>query len=321
MITRLFENDKQLEGFFSSLDKKKKYLLALSGGSDSLFLMYLLKSRAIFFTAVHVDYGWRETSYQEASDLAALCEQEQIPFILDRPEATDPMDSRDIENAARRYRYELFYRLCKEKCFSGVFLGHHADDQAETILKRVFEGAHLGNLKGMSAQVMYRDVALLRPLLHIPKHKIVEALDSHQVQYVQDITNCNERFLRARMRERLFPYLQDVFGKNIRDPLLSLAGDSAELREYLDQQTAPFLLRVVDNERGKLLPIEQELLKTPFLAKWVCKQFFLNERLVASKSFLQTVYDHLMTGFTARLRLRNRTVLVKARGVIIESIY
>lgn len=56
MITRLFENDKQLEGFFSSLDKKKKYLLALSGGSDSLFLMYLLKSRAIFFTAVHVDY-------------------------------------------------------------------------------------------------------------------------------------------------------------------------------------------------------------------------------------------------------------------------
>lgn len=148
MITRLFENDKQLEGFFSSLDKKKKYLLALSGGSDSLFLMYLLKSRAIFFTAVHVDYGWRETSYQEASDLAALCEQEQIPFILDRPEATDPMDSRDIENAARRYRYELFYRLCKEKCFSGVFLGHHADDQAETILKRVFEGAHLGNQIG-----------------------------------------------------------------------------------------------------------------------------------------------------------------------------
>lgn len=321
MITRLFENDKQLEVFFSSLDKKKKYLLALSGGSDSLLLMYLLKSRAFSFTAVHVDYGWRETSYQEACDLASLCEQEQVPFILDRQEASNPKDCRDMENAARQYRYELFYRLCKEQHFAGVFLGHHADDQAETILKRVFEGAHLGSLKGMAQRGMYKGISLLRPLLHISKKLIVKALDDCQVKYVRDITNFDERFLRARMRERLFPDLQEVFGKNIRQPLLSLAEDSAELREFLDQQAALFLSQVVDHEAGLCLPVGQELLRTAFLTKWVCKQFFFSQGLVASRGFLQTVYDHLVRGSEARLRLRHRTVLVKARGVIIESIY
>ncbi|MBQ8498513.1 tRNA lysidine(34) synthetase TilS [Chlamydia sp.] len=321
MTIRLFENDKQLEVFFSSLDMKKKYLLALSGGSDSLLLMYILKSRAISFTAVHIDYGWRETSYQEACDLAVLCEQENIPFILDRQENSEYMNTSDIENVARRYRYELFYQLCKEKNFAGVFLGHHADDQAETILKRVFEGAHLGNLRGMSQQGKYKDVPLFRPLLHLLKKQIIEALDGYKIQYVQDITNFDERFLRARMRERLLPYLQDIFGKNVRQPLLSLAKDSAELKEYLDFQAAPFLSRVIDNEFGKFLPVEKELLQVAFLAKWVCKQFFLNQGLVASKSFLQTVYDHLLQGSEVRLRLRDQTVWVKARGVIIESIY
>ncbi|AAF39100.1 tRNA lysidine(34) synthetase TilS [Chlamydia muridarum str. Nigg] len=321
MVIRLFENDKQLEVFFSSLDKKKKYLLALSGGSDSLLLMYLLRSRGISFTAVHVDYGWRETSYQEACDLASLCEREQIPFILDRQEVANPMDFSDIENIARQYRYELFYRLCKERLFAGVFLGHHADDQAETILKRVFEGAHLGNLKGMARYGTYKGITLLRPLLHITKRQIVEALDNYRIEYVQDATNADERFLRARMREQLFPYLQEIFGKNIRQPLLFLAEDSAELREYLDQQAAPFLSQVIDNEIGQFLPVGQELLQTAFLTKWVCKQFFFKQGLVASKGFLQTVYDHLVRRSEARLRLRNRTVLVKARGVIIESIY
>ncbi|EPP34816.1 tRNA(Ile)-lysidine synthetase [Chlamydia ibidis] len=313
----LLEDDKRLEVFFSSLDRKKKYLLGLSGGSDSLFLFYLLKSRGVSFTAVHVDHGWRETSKQEADNLVSLCARENVPCVVERiPDDVD--HTRDQENTARQYRYNFFERLCRDDGFVGVFLAHHANDQAETILKRILEGAHLPNLKGMSEVSNYQGILLLRPLLHLTKNILVDTLESYDIRYVHDVSNTDEKYLRARMRNKLFPWLEEVFGKNVSHPLITLAEESQELSQYLRKQSMPFLSLIQNKDGIWYIEIPDILLDEIFLTKWVCKEFFNRAGASASRYFLQTIYEHLQRRHTIKVRLKNKTVTVKAGVVMIE---
>ncbi|WP_348663003.1 tRNA lysidine(34) synthetase TilS [Chlamydia vaughanii] len=317
MLSCLLRNDKRLEVFFSALDMKKNYLLALSGGSDSLFLFYLLKSRGVSFTAVHVNHGWRECSDAEAKDIELLCQKENIPLIVNHaPKETHT--SKDPENAARQYRYTVFHNICLEENLAGIFLAHHANDQAETVLKRLLEGAYLSNLKGMTQDASYKGIPLLRPLLHIPKQVLTSTLDSENISYVRDVTNTDERYLRARMRNKVFPWLEEIFGKNITQPLLTLAQESEELSHYMKDQAQPFLANIRQDNESWSLEVPQMLMEQIFLAKWVFKEFFNRAGHVVSRHFLQTVYDHLVRGLPAQMRLRDKRVIVKAGVVMIE---
>lgn len=307
MLSCLLRDDKRLNVFFASLDKKKPYLLALSGGSDSIFLFYLLKAYRMTFTVCHVDYGWRDSSTEEAEVLSQHCSTEGVPCIVRRV----PAEVEQTEEAARNYRYSLFRQLCQEQGFAGVFLAHHADDQAETILKRILEGAHFTAFKGMQEKSEVHGLLLLRPLLHLPKRLLRSYLDKAQVSYIQDTTNLDEQYLRARMRKKLFPWLGELFGKNVTTPLLQLAEGALELSHYLDAQAKPYL-------QSKKLSCSRKLLEQPFLAKYVLKSFFSLQGLVASKHFLQAVYVHLLQGSNIRLRLRSKIVIVKSGEVAVE---
>ncbi|WP_236558916.1 tRNA lysidine(34) synthetase TilS [Chlamydia sp. 17-3921] len=313
------KNDKRLEVFFSSLDMKKNYLLGLSGGSDSLFLFYLLKFFKVSFSVAHVDYGWRTSSFLEAEELQLLCQRESVPFFGRRFSSEKEISSiKDPENSARKFRYVFFYELCQQYNLEGIFLAHHADDQAETVLKRLLEGAHLSNLKGMAERSFFQGIQLLRPLLHVSKAYLVEALESAKVSYVRDETNNDERYLRARMRKKIFPWLEEVFGKNISSPLFALAEESKELAEYMELQGEPFLSKVIYENELQKLPLPKELIHQSFLAKWVCKKFFSFSGVSVSRHFLQTVYDHLYQGSSAVLRMRDKSVIVKPGLVMIQ---
>lgn len=313
----LLRDDKQLDLFFASLDVKKRYLLALSGGSDSLFLFYLLKERGVSFTAVHIDHGWRSTSAQEAKELEELCTREGVPFVLYTLTAEEQGD-KDLENQARKKRYAFLYESYRQLDAGGIFLAHHANDQAETVLKRLLESAHLTNLKAMAERSYVEDVLLLRPLLHIPKSSLKEALDARGISYVQDPSNEDERYLRARMRKKLFPWLEEVFGKNITFPLLTLGEESAELSEYLEKQAQPFFSAATHQDSQGELPCPDCLIQQAFLCKWVMKKFFNNAGIAVSRHFLQMVYDHLSRSSCATLRMRNKIVIIKPGVVVMD---
>ncbi|AHK63398.1 tRNA(Ile)-lysidine synthase [Chlamydia avium 10DC88] len=211
-----------------------------------------------------------------------------------------------------------FLQAMRRKKLSGIFLAHHATDQAETVMKRLFEGAHLSNLKGMAPQAFYRGIPLLRPLLHIPKSVLSKTLDDANISYIRDSTNTDERYLRARMRKKIFPWLEDVFGKNITQPLLALSQDSEELFQYIRNQAQPFLANISKKNASWFLEVPKELLEQVFLAKWVFKEFFSKANIIVSRHALQTVYEHLVRGFPVQLRLQKKRVIVKAGVVMIE---
>jgi len=258
-----------LERFLSEhVSGQAPLLLALSGGPDSLCLFYaLLKCQKPFHVA-HVDHSWRDESAEEARILEELALHHRIPF---HKKCLNPhvFDRENLENACRMARYAFFRDLSETFGFYGVLTGHHADDQAETILKRVLEGSHWSHLGGLSPDTIVYGVRVLRPFLKIAKRDLVGWLTHQGNNFFEDPTNLDSRFLRGRMRQTLFPWLNQQFGKNVQRPLNSLGEEAEELRSYFDEKVDPVLSKAirgpfglfVDFQHGHRIEIDYALRK------------------------------------------------------------
>src|SRR5258708_5164832 len=118
---------------------EKPLLLALSGGPDSMALFYQLLDLNHPFQVAHVDHGWRAESSQEGAILEELCREKKIALHLRKLK----LEGANLEDLSRKARLLFFQEVCSKEKLEGVLLAHHADDQAETVLKRVLEGASL----------------------------------------------------------------------------------------------------------------------------------------------------------------------------------
>jgi len=223
-------------------DRNKPLLCALSGGADSLCLFYLLlecRSLAPHIHVAHVDHQWRAESAAEAKWLKDLAASHEIPYFL---KTLNPKDMKgNLEDASRMERINFFIECARESRSQAVLLGHHADDQAETILKRVFEGAPLNKVSSLKAISNQRGVPFWRPLLDIPKREIIDWMNSAGHEWLEDPTNTDAKYLRGKMRLRLIPWLSEEFGKNISRPLCRFAAELEEVEEYLKRRTARYV--------------------------------------------------------------------------------
>jgi len=222
-------------------DRQRPLVCALSGGADSLCLYYLLQKFRAFYSelhVVHVDHQWRQESEQEANWLRELAESHGISFhlkVLDRRQLKG-----NLEDACRRERLKFFIESAQSIGAQAVVLGHHADDQAETVLKRVLEGASFNKIPGIKAFSIQEGVPFWRPLLSVPKKEIVEWMTAQGCEWLEDLTNLDPQYLRARMRQSIIPWLSEEFGKNITPPLCRLASELEEVEGYLNRRVAPF---------------------------------------------------------------------------------
>lgn len=208
-------------------DRQKPLLLGYSGGHDSKTLLYALLECGVRPTLAHVDHGWRIESQEEAVLLQKEAEILQLPFLSTR---LTPKDFSEEE--ARRERYAFFASLAPH--YAALLLAHQADDLAETVLKRVFEGAHLAHLGGMQEVSVQYGMPIWRPLLRVKRAEILQFLEERSLLCLKDRSNDDPAYLRTRMRQEMFPFLQKCFGKEIVENLHLLSQRAFELKEYLD---------------------------------------------------------------------------------------
>ena len=117
------------------LDESKTYLLAISGGIDSVCLGYLLRSAKISFALAHVNFGLRgDESNQDEAFVSGLANEWGVTIHVIRPgkEEIDQVGI-SVQMAAREFRYGWFEQVIKEYGYAGLLVAHHADDQLETI--------------------------------------------------------------------------------------------------------------------------------------------------------------------------------------------
>ncbi len=261
-------------------EKEKTFLLALSGGPDSIALFHLLRGVDFSFEVAHIDHSWRPESSKEAETLQALCLKYHLTFHL---HTLAPPEGGNLEDKARGERLAFFRRLCKQRELRGVFLAHHADDQAETVLKRVLEGASLPKLRGLAPVKEVQGLALHRPLLTTRKKELLEWLEKRGYHYFEDGTNRDPRFLRGRLRHEILPSLSKQFGKQVSTSLCRLGEAASELAEFLEVT----LEKYRNCEGGDL---SQEF---PFLAKMVIRDAFQRNQIALPQSVLETIWWHL----------------------------
>ena len=253
-------------------------LLGFSGGPDSSALLYLLSECCRFFPlkvhVAHVDHGWREGSTKEAAGLKKRVESLGFPFHLKK--LTSPKNLGNLEEKGRDERLNFFSSIYREEGCQALLLAHQAEDQAETVLKRVLEGASLMHLGGMREVSELDAMVVWRPLLSVSKTKILRWIEEKGIETVHDETNLDPKFLRGRMRSQLFPEMKRRFGKEMVAPLGNVGLSAHELKEYLERKVVPYLRRVEEGpcevrlDLSEFLPMETVELKA--LVRLLCKR-------------------------------------------------
>ena len=217
-------------------DGKSPLLVGYSGGPDSKALLYsLLESGCGTLHVAHIDHGWREESAEEAE---SICQEMKGLGVVFHTLRLPSVPLGNKEAVFREERLKFFFSLFEKIPFQALLLGHHADDLAETSLKRLLEGAHLPFLGGMEPISSLEGMPIWRPLLKIKKKELFRFLEKRQLQPFFDSTNFDPLYLRARLRKETLPFLQDSFGKNVMENLCHLSERAHELRRYLDQKVS-----------------------------------------------------------------------------------
>lgn len=185
-------------------------ILAVSGGPDSVCLMRVaarLRARhgGPSLTVATVDHGLRPVSAREAETVAGWSAELGLPHrtLLWRGEKPRTR----LQEAAREERYQLLADLAREVGACAILTGHSLDDQAETVLMRLVRGTGVGGLAGMRAETVHGGVRIVRPLLAVRKARLVATCRAEGWPYLEDPSNADPRFTRARLRERLMPAL------------------------------------------------------------------------------------------------------------------
>lgn len=214
-------------------------VLAVSGGPDSLALMWLaarwrraLKSGPRL-VAVTVDHGLREEAAREARDVKRLAKSLGIEHRTLR--WTGPKPKAGLPAAARDARYRLLTGVARAYRASYIFTAHTQDDQAETFIMRMSRGSGVGGLAAMARQSARDGVILARPLLDVPKSRLVATLAKAGIAFADDPTNRDPRFTRPRLRA-LMPALaaEGADARNLARLALRLARANAAIEVMAD---------------------------------------------------------------------------------------
>ncbi len=201
-LYRLFSNNLQ------SLDiSNKKFMVGVSGGADSLSLLffskcYALKNKAKLFPVI-IDHKLRKESTNEAKNLKyRLKKQFKIDCRILSKKNTKI--DKSIQSYARELRYDLFFKECKKQKINYILLGHHKDDLIENFFIRLLRGSGLKGLVSFNKIINeYNSVKIIRPFLHFSKKDLIIINKKTFGFFFNDPSNHNDKFLRTRVRKFL----------------------------------------------------------------------------------------------------------------------
>lgn len=244
-------------------------VVGVSGGPDSLTLLHVLERilRPGQLIIAHLDHGLRPSSAVEAQRAAEAARG--MRFFTERVDVAElgRVQGLSIEEAGRTARYDFLARVARQEGALIVAVGHHADDQAETILMHLLRGSGLAGLQGMRPIGRLPNASelwLWRPLLHVTREEIEQYAAEQGLEPARDESNADTVFLRNRLRHELLPILER-YNPQIRRRLVEMAdlvaADEALLQDLTDDVWRDITLAQSDSrvelsrERWRATPI------------------------------------------------------------------
>ena len=209
-------------------------LCALSGGRDSMYLLCRLlegaESGGYTVRAAHYDHRLRPTAGRDADFVREQCRLRGVPLTVGSGDvaAEAARLGLGVEDCARRMRYRFLEETAAREGCALIATGHHAGDNAETVLMNLVRGSGLRGLSGIPE----RRGKIVRPMLAVSREEIEAYLGKNAVTYVDDETNGDDAYTRNKVRHQLIPLLEELnpqAAAHIADTALRLRGDEEEL--------------------------------------------------------------------------------------------
>lgn len=307
---------KHLETFLkANLEPGKPVLFGYSGGVDSSCLFYLLKickqKLNLDLHVIHINHGWRESSFKEALALKEEVDLLKIPFYLETINTVDPHKEKNLEEKYRNERIRIFRRIYDLLGAQALLLAHQKEDLGETIFKRIFEGASLGKVVGLKECATLEGMKILRPLLPFSKKELYELAKKENIIFIEDETNIDPKYLRARQRVSIFPQIEKSFGKSSLNNLCKLGRSLHRYESYIEKNLQKYQKCLVKGPLGiyinlglldPLEPLELEC----FIRK-MCETYGENISFEALEMLVEKV---LQKSSNKQLKLKDLEIIV-----------
>lgn len=198
---------------FKNLSPQHLYLVALSGGADSVALALMMLDEGLNVHALHCNFHLRgEESNRDEAFVTHFCHKHNIPLDVKHFDTISLAKEHGVslEMEARQLRYDWFRERALDLDAEAICVAHHMDDQAETLLLNLIRGTGLQGLSAMHPERTIQGLKIIRPLLNISKQEILSFLNSRGQDYVTDSTNLERDALRNKIRLDLMPMLKEL---------------------------------------------------------------------------------------------------------------
>jgi len=300
-----------------------RVVAAVSGGSDSVALAWILRelseAGALRLTAIaHLDHSLRGAeSARDAAFCRDLAAELGVPFDVEAVDVASlaKANGQSIEEAGREARYAFFDRVRARTTADAVATGHTRDDQAETVLMRVFRGAGTKGLAGIPP----RRGAIVRPLIDLRRVELVGWLDAHSRRWVEDSTNADRAVTRNWIRHALLPEITARFGDGVIDVLargadLARADDS--VLSEIAREVAPGIQTSVGH--GIDLSVPALCVQPLAIRQRVVRGVLKRSGGGPSAAHVEAVLRMAESGQPARLRLGQRLLELSGGGRVLS---
>lgn len=209
---------------------KGTYIVAVSGGVDSVVLLDLLSKTDSTLVVAHYDHGIRHNSAEDAAFVRQLAGR----YSLSYEEEQGNLGADASEDTARQARYGFLQKITKQYQADGVITAHHQDDVIETSIMNILRGTGRHGLSSLKSRQ-----GMLRPLLDYPKSELITYAQTNNISWHEDQTNTDTKYLRNKVRLEIIPKMSE----SVRTEWLQILSNAARINEKLDSELQGALRR------------------------------------------------------------------------------
>lgn len=293
--------------------------VACSGGQDSMCLLNILmklRNKLNFeLVVINVDHGLRKTSAGDSAFVKNYCEKNKLKlysYVLDISKLCQDKKM-GTEQGAREGRYQVFNKLLDDGVVNKIALGHHMQDQAETILLNIFRGAGISGACGME---LNRDGRYIRPLLFTPKTEIQAYVASNDIPFVEDETNLSIDYSRNYIRNMIMPLIRNRW-QNADSTICEFGKLCKQDNEFINSMISKNA--IVRESANAVKAYSSYFLNSPALnSRLIFKCLkLIGASVDIEKKHLNMVCDLATNGENgAKINLPNRVTVIKEYGFI-----
>ena len=289
--------------------KEKKLLLAVSGGIDSMVLVNLCHQLQLNFAVVHCNFQLRGNESDDDEMLVIqTCQDGYIPYFLNSFDTLEfaKENKLSIQLAARKLRYDWFYKLINENGFDYILTAHHLDDSLETFLINFTRGSGLDGLTGIPEQ----NDKIVRPLLIFSRNEIETFAKENNIAWREDSSNASDKYLRNKLRHDLLPILKEL-NPSLLSSFENTIKNLKQSQSLVDDASKMVYEKVASEQENQIVFDLDLLLKSQnhqaYLFSWLSDFGFTD---------WDSVYD-LVSAQSGKQVMSNSHVLLKNRNTLL----